>query len=349
MYPAQVLHMDGVRPVSTKIQSFGNTQRRLNDSDCCFQANQEVRVRTVLPQVSMLRNRGMLNGCSIATQPVVYNRLPQNTDLICSMPCTRSTMLLPVTNKIVSSNMYGTMSHRCPTFLSLMAPLPPWSLNLSEIADSRSQNHQIDSARFFSGSRNIAPTRVIHHVQHPIGFREVKEPVQPSAIYSTEAESTTSFPSLTLEADNTFSDDPSKIIMESNISKPKRALTAYNLFFKEQRELILAERRLAAKMRADMIDRNHDKTMLNRLVNRRQNGVGFEEMGKMIGRRWKELRSEMRLLYEAKARDEKRRYRDELAAYMRHESKKREAKFVCLQASVSEETKLLYFSKAKQH
>ena len=76
-------------------------------------------------------------------------------------------------------------------------------------------------------------------------------------------------------------------------------------------------------------------------------GVSFVDMGKMIAKRWKELDNEARLMYEERAKAEKRRYRNKLAEYRMNEREKVEAKFAALQASLSEETKQQYFTGRK--
>ncbi len=325
--------------MSTETQSFGDTCT-LCGSDCCCLGNQLLRGHIASPHDSILPNEAMFNGWIAATQPLVYSQLPQSPDLLStySMPLSLSNMPLlevPGRNEIVNSNLYGTTRCRHPTFVSLIPAVPSLSPNFTPLAGFRYQ--QIDAAQFLSGAGNVTSSPVIHGVQPPIVLSKDKESVESAAANRTDAGSTTSIVSLTLDADSTYSMDPPTPFK----GKPKRALTAYNLFFKEQRELILAERRQS--------NNALDKSMLSRLAKRRQNGVGFEEMGKMIGQRWKELGSEMRLLYEAKAKEEKRRYSDELAAYMEKERNEREIKLACLQATVTEEAKCLYFSREKKH
>jgi len=75
--------------------------------------------------------------------------------------------------------------------------------------------------------------------------------------------------------------------------------------------------------------------------------VGFEEMGKTIGQRWKELDTEKCLFYKAKDWTEKQQYREELAEYMLNERSQHEAKLESLQALVLEETRWWYFAREK--
>jgi len=118
--------------------------------------------------------------------------------------------------------------------------------------------------------------------------------------------------------------------------RPKRALTAYNLFFKDQREQILADLR----QQGDPDNARHESST-DRV------SIGFEEMGKRIAVKWKMLDSSMRRSYETRAKAEKQKYNAELADYMQNARNEREAKLASLQASVSEETKERYFAKRK--
>jgi len=127
--------------------------------------------------------------------------------------------------------------------------------------------------------------------------------------------------------------------------KPKRALTAYNLFFQEQRQLILKDRRSphfgvhSNGSRLGKGNKNCNESS--------KNGIGFAEMGKIIGQRWQELDLDLRRRYEARAEAEKRRYQEEVAQHLLNERNEREARFASLQASVSEDTKHRYFSRGK--
>jgi len=128
-------------------------------------------------------------------------------------------------------------------------------------------------------------------------------------------------------------------------SKPKWALTAYNIFFKEQRRMILEDRWL---LHADFHNNGSklDKKMWNS-PEHGHNKIGFQEMGKIIGQRWQGLDHNLRHGYDARAQADKRRYKEELAEYLLNERNEREAKFASLQASVSEDTRHRYFSTRK--
>lgn len=108
--------------------------------------------------------------------------------------------------------------------------------------------------------------------------------------------------------------------------KPKRPLSAYNFFFKEEREKILkivvAED--PAKVENDPKSDDYiSDDLLNRL--KKEGGkVSFEEMGKLIGQRWKNIDPDRLQKYSDKAQDDTERYKKEMQAYNgRQEAKMR--------------------------
>lgn len=94
--------------------------------------------------------------------------------------------------------------------------------------------------------------------------------------------------------------------------KPKRPLSAYNYFFKEERQRILK-----------YIGRRPDEIVTEAVVNPDEEGrlwtctgkVSFEEMGKIIGGRWKAMDSETLKRYTALALGDAGRYKHELKAW----------------------------------
>jgi len=103
--------------------------------------------------------------------------------------------------------------------------------------------------------------------------------------------------------------------------KPKRPLSAYNYFFKEERQRILK-----------YIGRTPDEVVTEAVVNADEEGrlwtctgkVSFEEMGKIIGGRWKAMDSETLKKYTALALGDAGRYKHELKAW--NEKKEMEKK-----------------------
>jgi hypothetical protein len=108
--------------------------------------------------------------------------------------------------------------------------------------------------------------------------------------------------------------------------KPKRPLSAYNFFFKEEREkiikVVLAED--PAKVQTDPeADDFLDEAAIGRL--KKEGGkVSFEEMGKIIGRRWKNIDPDRLSAFSELASEDTERYKTEMQAYNgRQEAKMR--------------------------
>jgi len=108
--------------------------------------------------------------------------------------------------------------------------------------------------------------------------------------------------------------------------KPKRPLSAYNIFFKEEREkiikVVLAEDPSAVKQDPDD-DGFLDEESIGRL--KKEGGkVSFEEMGKIIGQRWKNIDPDRLSKYAELAAEDTERYKTEMQAYNgRQEAKMR--------------------------
>lgn len=108
--------------------------------------------------------------------------------------------------------------------------------------------------------------------------------------------------------------------------KPKRPLSAYNFFFKEEREkiiqVVLAED--PAKIQTNPEANDYlDEAAIGRL--RKEGGkVSFEEMGKIIGQRWKNIDPDRLSTYSEMASEDTERYKTEMQAYNgRQEAKMR--------------------------
>lgn len=108
--------------------------------------------------------------------------------------------------------------------------------------------------------------------------------------------------------------------------KPKRPLSAYNFFFKEEREkilkVVLAED--PAKLQENPEAHDFlDEAAIGRL--KKEGGkVSFEEMGKIIGQRWKNIDPDRLSTYSEMASEDTERYKTEMQAYnCRQEAKMR--------------------------
>ena len=108
--------------------------------------------------------------------------------------------------------------------------------------------------------------------------------------------------------------------------KPKRPLSAYNFFFKEERARILKV--VLAEDPKDVDNEPGSDGYLNEdmLTKLRKEGgkVSFEEMGKLIGQRWKSLDPKLLTKYTKLAAEDTERYKKEMQSYnSRQEAKMR--------------------------
>jgi hypothetical protein len=108
--------------------------------------------------------------------------------------------------------------------------------------------------------------------------------------------------------------------------KPKRPLSAYNFFFKEEREKILKVVLAEDPEKIDNEKGNEDYLDDDALGRLRKEGgkVSFEEMGKLIGQRWKNINPDRLTRYSELAAEDTERYKKEMQSYNgRQEAKMR--------------------------
>ena len=110
---------------------------------------------------------------------------------------------------------------------------------------------------------------------------------------------------------------PSKKLM----AKPKRPMSAYNIYFKEQRALMLS----------DIPDENgeyrgHDEGIEESGKRKKSHGkIGFQELARIIGASWKELPTELVDMYKKLADDEMTKYRKAKAEWELEQQQQRKA------------------------
>ena len=106
--------------------------------------------------------------------------------------------------------------------------------------------------------------------------------------------------------------DKGKKVRRKPKDKPKRPLSAYNIFFKEERQRILEK--IPEGEEEDAKGSGDAKT---RKRKKRPHGkIGFENLAKVIGQRWQELTPEQVEYYKSKANEDMKRYKDQMEDYL---------------------------------
>lgn len=108
--------------------------------------------------------------------------------------------------------------------------------------------------------------------------------------------------------------------------KPKRPLSAYNYFFKEERQKILKivqndDTEEVKKLNDPKNDDYIDEEMVGRL--KKEGGkVSFDDMGKLIGSRWKNIDPDRLSKYSEMASEDAERYKEEMKSYNSRQEEK---------------------------
>lgn len=129
-------------------------------------------------------------------------------------------------------------------------------------------------------------------------------------------------------------------LSQIKLAKPKRPLSAYNIFFQEERAKIIGEREDGGGKESPATSPTHKKQRYQ------PNGTGFEDLAKEISKRWKSIDSERLVECSRVAEADTERYQTELAAYNNRREESLSAKQRAQEASVSEETWRQYHAAA---
>mmetsp|Transcript_9056 Transcript_9056/g.17077 ORF Transcript_9056/g.17077 Transcript_9056/m.17077 type:complete len:386 (-) Transcript_9056:164-1321(-) len=119
---------------------------------------------------------------------------------------------------------------------------------------------------------------------------------------------------------------------------PRRPLSAYNIFFQEQRALIIGTKPPCLDNRPKMTTASPHFERKKRAHRRTHGKISFSDLAKAIGKKWNELSEEGRSTYVESAAKEKARYQEELKIYKR----KREETATKHQDNNVKRTSLLY-------
>jgi hypothetical protein len=105
--------------------------------------------------------------------------------------------------------------------------------------------------------------------------------------------------------------DKGKKVRRKPKDKPKRPLSAYNIFFKEERARILE------KIPESDDPKGGSSDAKTRKRKKRPHGkIGFENLAKVIGQRWQELTPEQVEYYKKQAEEDMKRYKDQMEEYL---------------------------------
>jgi hypothetical protein len=96
--------------------------------------------------------------------------------------------------------------------------------------------------------------------------------------------------------------------------KPKRPLSAYNIFFKEERERILEELP-AYIIKKDWVEKNDVKNKKRKGSKADFKKIDFQCLAKLIGKRWQSLEKGLLEQYKTRAEADLKRYRSEMEMY----------------------------------
>jgi len=130
------------------------------------------------------------------------------------------------------------------------------------------------------------------------------------------------------------------------LSKPRRALSAYNLFFKDQRELMIRRQEEKEEEEERQGQIQNPKKRCRGGARRRKHGIRFECMAREIAQLWKNVDPHVLSHYAVIAEKDKQRYQQEKEMYMQQCMNIMETTRQQLESTVSDVARQNYLAKA---
>lgn len=347
------LLFESQEPLNSGMQSGGKEDTTSNvDSEptdaykTSLDTNMSITAHTLGLQQAMQQqqqNPALLNSLGIAFYPSVPFLMPSltySTIPMFSQAQQQQQMINAVNMSRMAAGLIGNMpSGAAATF--------PYHVFDPSLPVAQVQAHSL-----------MQPPCVLPYPQGPVVVSATSSaPSHQSSDLSSFPQTSTSASSLTLmtppspvgQTKALFAEDSTQHMQPTKMERPKRPLSAYNFFFADQRVKMLQK---AAGWNTDdpsseaSASSSVGEGVANKEPARKKSKpprkIGFEEMAKTIGPKWKALPPEDKAKFEAMAREEKRRYKANMEVFMSRQRDNIERCREQLEASVPEETMQKY-------
>lgn len=136
--------------------------------------------------------------------------------------------------------------------------------------------------------------------------------------------------------------DPEVALTESISLKPKRPLTAYNFFFKDERVKLIDEMNPPEPDDFVMTSNKSNKRWVTQPQRKKKAKIAFEEMAKTISKRWKSIDPAIKANYEETATLDRKRYHNEMDTYNKKKLVALSVAQQALERTVDDETRRRY-------